>query len=221
MTRGAYCDRDGLRDRPRGRSRSRRSNSQTMERQRDTLCGQRGWRPDHGDARPDGRCGPSRGIGAITKRYAGPPLPEDPDARRRVLDAYRVQRHDVEDAMNQMLGRDPELHRPPRLSWGPLIELLAEHGKVAFEEELIAMPFLFEFLRRARGSEKNNRRSGASVYMVRDHVGARSRRTARSGIVGAQPESSWSTERAPRPRSRSLLARRRCSSRWWRRGTRG
>ena len=89
--------------------------------------------------------GPSRGIGAITKRYAGPPLPEDPDARRRVLDAYRVQRHDVEDAMNQMLGRDPELHRPPRLSWGPLIELLAEHGKVVFEEELIAMPFLFEF----------------------------------------------------------------------------
>jgi hypothetical protein len=27
----------------------------------------------------------------------------------------------------------------------PLIELLAEHGKVVSEEELIAMPFLFEF----------------------------------------------------------------------------
>jgi hypothetical protein len=92
-----------------------------------------------------GAAGPSRGIAAIMKRYAGPPLPDDPDARRRVLDAYRVQRHDVEDAMNQLLGRDPEMHRPPRLSWGRLIELLAEHGKVVSEEELIAMPFVFEF----------------------------------------------------------------------------
>jgi hypothetical protein len=91
-----------------------------------------------------GAAGPSRGIAAITKRYAGP-LPEDPEARRGVLDAYRVQRHDVEDAMNQLLGRDPEMHRPPRLSWDPLIELLAEHGKVVTEEELIATPFVFEF----------------------------------------------------------------------------
>jgi hypothetical protein len=91
-----------------------------------------------------GSRGQRRGIAAITKRYAGP-LPEDPDARRRALDAYRVQRHDVEDAMNQLLGRDPEMHRPPRLSWGPLIELLAEHGKVVTEDELIAMPFVFEF----------------------------------------------------------------------------
>lgn len=92
-----------------------------------------------------GAAGPSRGIGAITKRYAGPPLPEDPDARERALDAYRVQRYDVEDAMNGMLGRDPEMHHPPRLSWEPLIELLAEHGKVVSDQELIAMPFRFEF----------------------------------------------------------------------------
>jgi hypothetical protein len=92
-----------------------------------------------------GAGGPSRGIAAITKRYAGPPLPGDPDARERVSDAYRVQRRDVEDAMNQLLGRDPEMHRPPRLSWDPLIELLAEHGTVVTEEELIAMPFVFEF----------------------------------------------------------------------------
>jgi hypothetical protein len=91
-----------------------------------------------------GAAGPSRGIAAITKRHAGP-LPEDPDARQRVLDAYRVQRHDVEDAINQLLGRDPEMHRPPRLSWGHLIELLAKHGEVVTEEELIAMPFRFEF----------------------------------------------------------------------------
>lgn len=92
-----------------------------------------------------GAGGPRRGIAAITKRYAGPPLPEDPDAHKRALDAYRVRRQDVEDAMNQLLGRDPEMHRPPRLSWGPLIELLAEHGKVVTEGELIAMPFVFEF----------------------------------------------------------------------------
>ncbi len=92
-----------------------------------------------------GAAGPSRGIGATTKRYQGPPLPEETDARQRVLDAYRVQRHDVEDAMNGMLGRDPEMHRPPRLSWNHLIELLAEHGPVVTEEQLIAMPFRFEF----------------------------------------------------------------------------
>jgi hypothetical protein len=92
-----------------------------------------------------GAAGPSRGIAAITKRYAGPPLPDDPNARHRVLDAYRVQRHDVEDAINQQLGRDPEMHRPPRLSWGHLMELLAEHGKVVTEEELIALPFVYEF----------------------------------------------------------------------------
>lgn len=99
-----------------------------------------------------GSAGPSRGIAAIWKRYSGPPLPEDPDARRAVLDAYRVQRHDVEDAMNQLLGRDPEMHRPPRLSWDPLIELLADHGKVVSEKELIAMPFLFEFSAEALAS---------------------------------------------------------------------
>jgi hypothetical protein len=51
----------------------------------------------------------------------------------------------VEDAMNGMLGRDSEMHRPPRLSWNHLIELLAEHGTVVSEEQLIAMPFRFEF----------------------------------------------------------------------------
>lgn len=47
--------------------------------------------------------------------------------------------------MNQLLGRDPEMHRPPRLSWGPLIAVLAEHGNLVTEEALIAMPFVFEF----------------------------------------------------------------------------
>ena len=92
-----------------------------------------------------GAAGPRRGIAAITKCYAGPALPEDPDARERALAAYHVQRHDVEDAMNQMLGRDRQMHRPPRLSWDPLIELLAEHGTNVSEDQLIAMPFKFEF----------------------------------------------------------------------------
>ena len=57
----------------------------------------------------------------------------------------RVQRRDVEDAINQLLGRDPEQHRPPRLSWHPLIASVREHGVSVTEEELIAMPFVFEF----------------------------------------------------------------------------
>lgn len=89
--------------------------------------------------------GPSRGASAIWTRYAGPPLPEDAGESERVLAAYRVQRSDVEDAINQLLGRDPEQHRPPRLAWNFLIERLAEHGTVISEEQLIAMPFRFEF----------------------------------------------------------------------------
>ena len=65
--------------------------------------------------------------------------------RRRAVDDYRVQRRDVEDAINQLLGRDPEQHRPPRLSWPPLIDSLLEQGVTVTEEELIAMPFVFEF----------------------------------------------------------------------------
>jgi hypothetical protein len=89
--------------------------------------------------------GQRRGIGAISKRYAGPPLPDDPEAQRRVLDSYRVRRHDVQDAISQLLGRDPEQHRPPRLAWDPLIRVLHEDGTDLGEEELIAMPFEFEF----------------------------------------------------------------------------
>jgi hypothetical protein len=92
-----------------------------------------------------GAGGPSRGRAAFTKSYSGPPLPEDPDLRRQALDAYRVQRNDIEDSINQQLGRDPEMHRPPRLSWDLLIELLAEQGCVVTEQQLIALPFRFEF----------------------------------------------------------------------------
>lgn len=88
---------------------------------------------------------PRQGVAAIWKRYSGPPLPDDPDQRDRALENYRVTRRDVEDAINQLLGRDPEQHRPPRLSWEPLIELLAGHSITVNDDDLIALPFTFEF----------------------------------------------------------------------------
>jgi hypothetical protein len=88
---------------------------------------------------------PREGIAAIWKRYSGPPLPDDPLEQERALANYRVTRRDVEDAINQLLGRDPEQHRPPRLSWEPLIELLAGHGITVTDDDLIALPFTFEF----------------------------------------------------------------------------
>jgi hypothetical protein len=48
------------------------------------------------------------------------------------------------DAINQMLGRDPEQHRPPRLSWGQLIEALANVGVSVTEQELIDAPLTIE-----------------------------------------------------------------------------
>ena len=87
------------------------------------------------------RCGPS----AIWKGYVGPPaLPEDPIERERFLEHYRVRHRDIEDAVNQMLGRDPDQHRPPRLSWDTLIELLSKHGIELSEAQLIALPFRCE-----------------------------------------------------------------------------
>ncbi len=92
-----------------------------------------------------GAGGQRLGVAAIWKRYTGPPLPDDPVAQRRALANYRVQRQDVEDAINQLLGRDPEQHRPPRLAWTALIQRLGEQGTAVSEPELIAMPFVFEF----------------------------------------------------------------------------
>jgi hypothetical protein len=86
-----------------------------------------------------------RGPSAIWKRYVGPPpLPEDPVERERFLESYRVSHHDIEDAVNQMLGRDPEQHRPPHLSWDTLIELLREHDVELTESQLVALPFSYE-----------------------------------------------------------------------------
>ena len=84
-----------------------------------------------------------RGMNAIWKQYRGP-LPEDPEEQARVLAGYRVSRHDVEDAINQLLGRDPDQHRPPRLAWEPLIDALKDAGVSVTEDELLDLPFVFE-----------------------------------------------------------------------------
>lgn len=63
--------------------------------------------------------GPRKGVAAIWHRYRGPRLSHDPAENDRLLnEAYHVGLPDIEDAINQMLGRDPNQHRPPRLSWG-------------------------------------------------------------------------------------------------------
>jgi hypothetical protein len=88
---------------------------------------------------------PRRGVGAIWHRYRGPRLSDDPATEAEMLNrSYRVGRADIEDAINQMLGRDAELHRPPRLSWGQLIDALADAGVTATEQELIAAPLTVE-----------------------------------------------------------------------------
>jgi hypothetical protein len=45
-----------------------------------------------------------------------------------------------------MLGRDPELHRPPRLAWGQLVDALAAAGLAVSEQELIDAPLTIELL---------------------------------------------------------------------------
>lgn len=82
--------------------------------------------------------GPRRGVGAIWHRYRGPRLSKDPAEEAELLNqAYRVGLCDIEDAINQMLGRDPEQHRPPRLSWHQLIDALASAGVAVTEQDLI------------------------------------------------------------------------------------
>jgi hypothetical protein len=48
------------------------------------------------------------------------------------------------DAINQMLGRDPEQHRPPRLSWDQLTDTLAHVGFSVIEQELVDAPLTVE-----------------------------------------------------------------------------
>jgi hypothetical protein len=69
----------------------------------------------------------------------------DPEERRRIeLEEHRVDLADIEDGINLMLGRDPTLHRPPRLSWEDLIPALAHAGVAVTDDDLIAAPLTIE-----------------------------------------------------------------------------
>jgi hypothetical protein len=95
--------------------------------------------------------GPRDGVGAIWFRYHGPQLHDDAHEHERLLnETYHVRLSDVEDAIDQMLGRNPEQHRPPRLSWGRLLEALASAGVRTSEQELITSPLLVELSDDAR-----------------------------------------------------------------------
>lgn len=81
-----------------------------------------------------------RGVGAIVHRYHGPPIPEGCDEADFLQRNYRVGRADIEDAINEMLGRDPEQDRPPELAWGNLVATLSTAGLTVSEADLIAAP---------------------------------------------------------------------------------
>ena len=102
--------------------------------------------------------GPRDGVAAIWHRYRGPVLHEDPDEQWRLLDeTYHVGMADVQDAVNQMLGRDPEQHRPPRLSWEGLQRALADQGILVPEQQLIETPLQI-VLSESAAAEVNTRR---------------------------------------------------------------
>jgi hypothetical protein len=87
----------------------------------------------------------SDGRRGIWHRWHGPSLPDErEEADRLVRFEHRVDLHDIEDAINQMLGRDPTLHRPPRLSSGKLIDALDEAGVSVTERDLIETPLTVE-----------------------------------------------------------------------------
>src|SRR5262249_36099006 len=89
-----------------------------------------------------GISGPRRGV---WHRWHGPPLPDDPEeANRRMLEGHHVDRRDIEAGIDQMLGRDPDLHHRPRLAWDGLIAALADAGVRVTERGLIESPFNVE-----------------------------------------------------------------------------
>jgi hypothetical protein len=89
---------------------------------------------------------PLRGLGAVWHQYRGPRLSDDPDEEEELLEqTYHLGTLDIEDGINEMLGRDPSLHRPPTLAWGSLIDVLASEGFPTTEQQLIDAPLIVEF----------------------------------------------------------------------------
>jgi hypothetical protein len=75
-----------------------------------------------------------------------------PGRHRSRLTASAIENltRDIEESINQMLGRDPKLHRPPRLAWGGLIDALVGAGIVVSEQELIDARLTIELSPEAR-----------------------------------------------------------------------
>jgi hypothetical protein len=90
--------------------------------------------------------GPRRGLAAIRHRYRGPRLSDDPAEEADLMErSYRVGRTDIEDGIDQLLGRNAEMHRPPRLAWDPLITALSAADVTIGEDELIGLPMIVVF----------------------------------------------------------------------------
>jgi hypothetical protein len=87
--------------------------------------------------------------GAVDFTLAGPlsgawhRLHDRPPGRRPT--AYRACRRDIEDGIDQMLGRHPSSQQLPALGWGPLITTLRQSDISMSEDELISTTLIVEF----------------------------------------------------------------------------
>jgi hypothetical protein len=97
------------------------------------------------------RYAPRHSLGAIWHRSRRGRPSRDPAKEIGLLSrTNRVGLPDIEAAINQMLGRDPKQHRPPRLAWRELIDALAGAGIVVTEQELIGAPLTIDLSPDAR-----------------------------------------------------------------------
>lgn len=67
----------------------------------------------------------------------------------RILRNYHVQPHDIEDHINDSLGRlprkAPDFPSSPTVGWANLIESLLAQGLVVTADDLVAAPMRIEF----------------------------------------------------------------------------
>jgi len=96
------------------------------------------------------------------------------DSAGRLIDAGatlglsgHAARPDIEDGVNQMLGRDPRLHRPPRLAWDSLIAALGSAGIDATEEQLIETPMTVELDGEVQAALDRHGEQAAGCYSER------------------------------------------------------
>lgn len=95
--------------------------------------------------------GPRTGPGAIWHKYHGSAAAGDSaEPPAQVIADHRVSVPDIEDGVNQLLGRDPALHIPPRLAWENLLQALAIAGIAVDEQEIISCPLVLEVDREVR-----------------------------------------------------------------------